>query len=67
MHKARYDIDLKEVAGLWNRGSVIRSWLCELAERAFEQEGNDLEGLKGHVSDSGEVPVSAERRCVVPR
>jgi 6-phosphogluconate dehydrogenase len=54
MHKAKFDIDLKEVAGLWNRGSVVRSWLCELAERAFEQEGNDLEGLVGHVSDSGE-------------
>ncbi len=54
MHKAEFDIDLKEVAGLWNRGSVVRSWLCELAERAFEAEGNDLERLKGSVSDSGE-------------
>ena len=32
----------------------MRSWLCELAERAFAEEGNDLEALKGHVSDSGE-------------
>jgi 6-phosphogluconate dehydrogenase len=54
MHKSQFPIDLKEVAGLWNRGSVVRSWLCELAERAFEEEGNDLAGLKGHVSDSGE-------------
>jgi 6-phosphogluconate dehydrogenase len=54
MHKSKFPIELKEVAGLWNRGSVVRSWLCELAERAFEAEGNDLEGLKGHVSDSGE-------------
>jgi 6-phosphogluconate dehydrogenase len=54
MHKAEFDIDLKEVAGLWNRGSVVRSWLCELAERAFAEEGNDLTDLKGHVSDSGE-------------
>jgi 6-phosphogluconate dehydrogenase len=54
MHKSRFPIDLKEVAALWNRGSVVRSWLCELAERAFEAEGNDLEGLRGHVSDSGE-------------
>ena len=54
MHESRFPIDLKEVAGLWNRGSVVRSWLCELAERAFEAEGNDLEQLKGHVSDSGE-------------
>jgi 6-phosphogluconate dehydrogenase len=54
MHKSKFSPDLKEVAGLWNRGSVVRSWLCELAERAFEQEGNDLAGLVGHVSDSGE-------------
>ena len=39
---------------MWNRGSVVRSWLCELAEAAFKAEGNDLEALKGHVSDSGE-------------
>jgi 6-phosphogluconate dehydrogenase len=54
MHKSEFPIDLKEVAGLWNRGSVVRSWLCELAERAFDQEGNDLGGLKGFVNDSGE-------------
>jgi 6-phosphogluconate dehydrogenase len=54
MHKSRFPVDLAEVAGLWNRGSVVRSWLCELAERAFRAEGNDLESLRGHVSDSGE-------------
>ncbi len=54
MHKSEFEIDLKEVAGLWNRGSVVRSWLCELAERAFAEEGNDLADLRGHVSDSGE-------------
>ncbi|HVL96232.1 MAG TPA: decarboxylating 6-phosphogluconate dehydrogenase [Solirubrobacteraceae bacterium] len=54
MHKAGFGIDLAEVAGLWNRGSVVRSWLCELAERAFREEGNDLAALRGHVADSGE-------------
>jgi 6-phosphogluconate dehydrogenase len=54
MHGSQFPIELKEVAGLWNRGSVVRSWLCELAERAFEAEGNDLEAIKGYVSDSGE-------------
>src|SRR5215207_6733095 len=54
MHESRFPIELREVAGLWNRGSVVRSWLCELAERAFEAEGNDLEAIRGHVSDSGE-------------
>jgi 6-phosphogluconate dehydrogenase len=54
MHKAPFDISLQEVAGLWNRGSVVRSWLCELAERAFAEEGNDLADIGGHVADSGE-------------
>jgi 6-phosphogluconate dehydrogenase len=54
MHKSEFPIDLKEVSGLWNRGSVVRSWLCELAERAFEEEGNDLASLQGYVDDSGE-------------
>ena len=54
MEKSIFQIDLKEVAGLWNRGSVVRSWLCELAERAFAQEGNELKNIKGWVQDSGE-------------
>jgi 6-phosphogluconate dehydrogenase len=54
MHASRFPIELKEVAALWNRGSVVRSWLCELAERAFDAEGNDLEDIRGHVADSGE-------------
>ena len=39
---------------MWNHGSVIRSWLLELAARAFEREGNDLESITGFVADSGE-------------
>jgi 6-phosphogluconate dehydrogenase len=54
MHTSDFPIELKQVAGLWNRGSVVRSWLCELAEKAFDQEGNDLKGLQGYVDDSGE-------------
>jgi 6-phosphogluconate dehydrogenase len=48
-----FDLDLHQVATVWNRGSVVRSWLNELAERAFEKEGN-VESLKGYVDDSGE-------------
>jgi 6-phosphogluconate dehydrogenase len=47
-------MDLQQVAKVWNNGSVVRSWLLELAERAFEQEGSDLAELKGWVADSGE-------------
>ena len=54
LHRSDYGIDLAEVAHLWNQGSVVRSWLCELAGRAFEEEGNDLAGLRGYVEDSGE-------------
>ena len=54
MHKSEFPIELQQVAALWNQGSVVRSWLCELAERAFAQEGNDLAGLEGYVDDSGE-------------
>ena len=52
--KSDFDLDNRLIARLWMQGSVVRSWLCELAANAFEQEGNDLSGLKGHVSDSGE-------------
>jgi 6-phosphogluconate dehydrogenase len=54
MHKSKFPIELAEVAHLWNQASVVRSWLCELAERAFHAEGNDLAELKGWVADSGE-------------
>jgi 6-phosphogluconate dehydrogenase len=54
MYKSRFPIELEEVCALWNRGSVVRSWLLELAEKAFHEEGNDLEHLGGNVSDSGE-------------
>ena len=39
MHQSEFPIELKEVAGLWNRGSVVRSWLCELAELRLRAGG----------------------------
>jgi len=50
---SRFDIDLRQVAALWNRGSVVRSWLLELCERAFERDPR-LERIRGYVEDSGE-------------
>ena len=50
---SKFDIDLRRVASLWNRGSVVRSWLLELAERAFERDPR-LESIRGYVDDSGE-------------
>ena len=48
-----FDLDLHQIAAVWNRGSVVRSWLNELAERAFDKEA-DLESIRGFVGDSGE-------------
>jgi len=47
------DMDFAQVAGLWNRGSVIRSWLLELAEAAFGEDPR-LTSLAPYVEDSGE-------------
>ncbi len=47
-------IDFARLSKIWNNGSVVRSWLLELAERAFEQDGNGLEEVRGYVEDSGE-------------
>lgn len=47
------DMNFSELAHLWNQGSVIRSWLLELLEDAF-QEDDDLLSIKGYVEDSGE-------------
>ncbi|MEE9613922.1 MAG: decarboxylating 6-phosphogluconate dehydrogenase [Thermodesulfobacteriota bacterium] len=46
-------IEFDKVAHLWNRGSVVRSWLLELLEAAFEKDGG-LDELSGYVDDSGE-------------
>ena len=52
--QSEFELDNAKIAHLWNQGSVIRSWLCELAARAFETDGNELAGLEGWVEDSGE-------------
>jgi 6-phosphogluconate dehydrogenase len=49
-----FTLDLHAIAALWNQGSVVRSWLNELAERAFDQNGGDLANIRGYVEDSGE-------------
>jgi 6-phosphogluconate dehydrogenase len=48
-----YDFDLKQLATLWNHSSVVRSWLLELAEDAFEKDPH-LSSIQGYVDDSGE-------------
>jgi 6-phosphogluconate dehydrogenase len=48
-----FDLDLRQIAALWQHGSVVRSWLLELLERAFEQDPG-LDSIRGYVEDSGE-------------
>jgi 6-phosphogluconate dehydrogenase len=65
-----YELDNAKIAHLWMQGSVVRSWLCELAARAFDQEGNDLASLEPYVEDSGEgrwtVEDAIDRRIPTP-
>ena len=54
MMSSEFDVDLHEIAGIWRYGSVVRSWLLELLHAAFEQDGSQLEQIRGYVEDSGE-------------
>jgi 6-phosphogluconate dehydrogenase len=54
LHASEYPLDLEAVARAWQHGTVIRSWLLELAGLAFAEHGESLEGIKGWVADSGE-------------
>ncbi|MDF0673037.1 MAG: decarboxylating 6-phosphogluconate dehydrogenase [Nitrospira sp.] len=53
MSKSEYKLDLARVADLWMHGSVVRSWLLELAAGALKDD-QKLDKLKGYVQDSGE-------------
>ena len=50
---SKFDLDLRQIASVWRRGSVVRSWLLDLAELAFERDAR-LESIQGFVQDSGE-------------
>jgi 6-phosphogluconate dehydrogenase len=54
LHASDFPLDLRQIAGLWNHGSVVRGWLLELLERAYASEGADLRRIRGWVADSGE-------------
>ncbi|WP_340024003.1 phosphogluconate dehydrogenase (NAD(+)-dependent, decarboxylating) [Paenibacillus sp. FSL K6-1096] len=53
LEKSGYDFDFEQVARVWNNGSVVRSWLMELIERAFSKDAK-LEEIKGVMHSSGE-------------
>jgi len=53
MEKSKYNLDLKAISKVWQYGSVVRSWLLELAHLALTDDPK-LEKIKGFVQDSGE-------------
>jgi 6-phosphogluconate dehydrogenase len=66
---ADFDLDLAAIARLWTRGSVVRSWLLDLAADALAEDPT-LSGLKGWVEDSGEgrwtVETAVEKAVPLP-
>jgi 6-phosphogluconate dehydrogenase len=64
-----FDLDLHEIAAIWRYGSVVRSWLLELTERAL-RPGSGFDEIKGAVTDSGEgrwtVEEAIERAVPAP-
>ncbi|MGH7549068.1 MAG: phosphogluconate dehydrogenase (NAD(+)-dependent, decarboxylating) [Gemmatimonadales bacterium] len=54
LHSSKaFKLNLCQIAKLWNHGSVVRSWLNELAEQVFSKDGQ-LAAIRGYVDDSGE-------------
>ncbi|MFJ7684350.1 phosphogluconate dehydrogenase (NAD(+)-dependent, decarboxylating) [Peribacillus butanolivorans] len=59
LEKSEFDFDYEKVAKVWNNGSVIRSWLMDLTERAFSKDAK-LDEIKGIMHSSGEGKWTVE-------
>lgn len=59
LEKSEFDFSYEDVARVWNNGSVIRSWLMELTERAFSTDAN-LDTIQGVMHSSGEGKWTVE-------
>ncbi len=53
LEKSEFSLDLRQLAGIWRNGSVVRSWLLELLHDALEKDPQ-LATIRGYVEDSGE-------------
>ena len=53
LHKSDFQLDLPAISQLWMQGSVVRSWLLELAASALAKDPR-LDRIRGYVEDSGE-------------
>ena len=51
--KKEFALDLAQISHIWQHGSVVRSWLLDLAARALDQD-TELQDIKPWVADSGE-------------
>ncbi len=49
LSKSKYNLDMKDVSKVWSNGSVIRSWITELAERVFKKCGNNIKCVVGRI------------------
>lgn len=69
LQKSEFNLDLRAVAGVWNHGSVVRSWLMELTEKALSKDPN-LDAIKGIMHSSGEgkwtVETALEKQIATP-
>jgi 6-phosphogluconate dehydrogenase len=69
MRSSELGVDLRQVAALWQHGSVVRGWLLELLERALAEDP-DLASIRGYVEDSGEgrwtVETAIDERVPAP-
>ncbi len=59
LEASQYDYDYEAVAKLWNHGSVVRSWLMELAEEQFAKDPK-LSAIAGRMHSSGEGKWTVE-------
>jgi len=66
MHANEYDLDLGAISELWMQGSVVRSWLLELAVRAFKANGQDLERFRCSPGSGRARRTRTARRCWRP-
>jgi len=60
LEATEWDLDLASIADLWNQGSVVRSWLLELAADALKKDPG-LEHITGYVEDTGEGRWTVEQ------
>ena len=67
--KSKYNLDLKEISKIWSNGSVIRSWITELAEQIFFKYKNKLKQLKGIIGggETGKwaLKIAKKQKCDV--